>query len=174
MAKQNAVELARERILVILVEQVHFFLCRVDRTHVELTHTGNFHVATDLLTELFTVLDHRETELSTDCLFERCHVNLLACSNRLEVRGHTLIYFGFRNHNRIAVNAAEQNLFFNHAVQHSVFLLLFRHISRFGRFLEPVKVVHELRAHNRLAIDNSRNAFHQHRFGETGCTQGKN
>ena len=163
MAQLHAVVLPRERILVRLVEKVHFLLGRAHGTHMALAHALRFHMAPDLLRELFAVLRHAHPKLGTDGLLERRHVHVLACRKLAQVRRHALVDFRIAHHDGIAVNAAQQNLFFNQLVEHVLLLLFLGHRSAFGRFLEMVQVVQELRAHNRLPVDNRRNPFHEDR-----------
>ena len=168
VAQKNAVVLGRNGILVGLVEGVHLFFGGAYRTHMALANLHKFDVATDLLGKAVPVLSHAEPQLGADGLFESGKVNILTARQLGQVGVHALVHFGIGHHDRVAVNAGKQHLLLDHLIQHIVLLLLFRHGGTLGGLLELVKVVQELRTHNRLAIYHCGNTLHQHGSGPQG------
>ena len=172
VAQKHTVKLLRNRVLVFSKEGIDLLLGRINGTHMTLTHAGQLDVSTNLLRQLITVLRHADSELGTNRLFKSRQIRILASGKLRQMGIHALVDFGIAYHNRVAVNAAEQHLFFDHLVKHILALVRLGHRRAFRSFLESVQIVQEFRTHNRLAIDHRRDPFHQHGFsnGKGGKT----
>ena len=78
-----------------------------------LAHAHHLDMGTDLLRQLVAVLRNTDTQLSTDSLFQSGQINILTCRKLRHVSRHALVHLGLSDHDRVAVNAAEQNLLFD-------------------------------------------------------------
>ena len=85
----------------------------MNRPHMHLADSHHFDMGTNLLRQLIAILGNADAQLATDSLFQSGQVDILACRKLCHVCCHTLVHLGVRHHNGVAVNAAEQDLFFD-------------------------------------------------------------